>query len=519
MTRLTTRTRALAATALIALLPATASAVPIVTNGGFETTDLTGWTGGSFVSANNDFADTGTYSVRMGCTAVSGCVTFGAGGVGGTGTLTQTLTLAPGIYRLTYAERIETGTPNEFAVSLGTNVLTHTVDAPAQVFTPVASVSAVSGGSTVLAFGAQHVPSYIRLDTIALTLIDDGQGNNIAAVSQSSAFQNTYGFLNRLQDRFGHAGSPVKVALNTPVEAASSTGAYISPTGKYRAYMSGYGDRSRWDGGDERGQRWGLNVGAEMAVASGLDIGASLSVGHSRFASDTLLTDNRGKADEYVGAIHGHFSPDSMPVYITAAGGYAYTSNDLSRTSILSPSLGTAIARDVAGKQWFASVELGYDWNAANGLVVTPFARADGARLKQDGYSEIVLSGGSMLPMTVASVDQDAARTILGARGTLDLSVGRRGAKLSASAGWGHEFERGRSVDFSTTSSTLLGLGTSVTFAGSTGAASPAANSVIAGAGVEAPISDEARIFVGYNGDFASGQNTHAGEVGLRVNW
>jgi uncharacterized protein with beta-barrel porin domain len=351
---------------------------------------------------------------------------------------------------------------------------------------------------------------------VALTLIDDGEGNNIAAVTQSSAVQNTYGFLDRLQDRFGHAGSPVKVALNTPVETASSTGAYISPTGKYRAYMSGYGDRSRWDGGDERGQRWGLNVGAEMAVASGLDVGASLAVGHSRIASDTLLTDNRGKADEYLAAIYAHYSPGSMPVFITAAGGYGYTSNDLTRTSAL---FGTAVARDVGATQWFASVELGYDWAAANGLTVTPFARADGARLKQDGYSEIVLTGGTLLPMTVDSVDQDAARTILGARGTLDLNVGRRGAKLTASAGWGHEFERDRTVAFSTTSLTNIAGGTNVTFAGSTSAATPAANSVVAGAGVEAPITEDARIFVGYNGNFASGQNTHAGEVGLRVNW
>jgi len=281
--------------------------------------------------------------------------------------------------------------------------------------------------------------------------------------------------------------------------------------------MSGYGDRSRWDGGDERGQRWGLNVGAEMAVASGLDVGASLAVGHSRFSSDTLLTDNRGKADEYLAAIYGHYSPGSMPVFITAAGGYGYTSNDLTRTSTLG--FGAAVARDVGATQWFASVELGYDWAAANGLTVTPFARADGARLKQDGYSEIVLTGGTLLPMTVDSVDQDAARTILGARGTLDLNVGRRGAKLTASAGWDHEFERDRAVAFSTTSLTNGAGGTNVTFAGGTSAATPAANSVVAGAGVEAPITEDARIFVGYNGNFASGQNTHAGEVGLRVNW
>jgi hypothetical protein len=431
--------------------------------------------------------------------------------------LKQTISLAPGVYRLTFDHEIPAFTPNEFGVSLGTNVLAHSTNAGAKSFTEENYVSAVSGGSTLLSFAVQQDTSFQHLDNIVLTMIDDGAGNNIGAVAQASAFQNTYGFLDRLQDRFGHAGSPVKVALNTPVETASNTGAYVSPTGKYRAYMSGYGDRSRWDGGDERGQRWGLTAGIEMGVTPGLDVGAVVSAGQSRFSSDTVFTDNRGRADEYAGAIYGHFSPASMPLFITAAAGYGYTSTNLTRTSIAGD--GTAMALDVGTTQWFGSVELGYDWALSNGFVLTPFARADGARLNQDGYDEFILLGGTLLPMSVASVDQDAARTILGARGTIDLNVGRRGAKLTASAGWDHEFERDRAVAFSTTSFTNGAGGTDVTFAGVAAAASPAANSVVAGAGVEAPITDDARIFVGYNGNFASGQNNHAGEVGLRVNW
>lgn len=517
MTRLTARTRALAATALIALTPTIASAAPIVTNGDFEAGTLTGWTAGSLVTANNSFSNDGSWAARMGCQGDT-CVSIDASGVGGDGILRQVLSLQPGVYRLSYAHRIDGGTFNKFAVSLGSNVLsTPTVDAAAHGFLPETAVSAVAGGSTALTFAVRNDPSYDRIDSVILTMIDDGAGNNIGAVAQASAFQNTYGFLDRLQDRFGHAGSPVKVALNTPVETASSTGAYVSPTGKYRAYMSGYGDRSRWDGGDERGQRWGLTAGIEMGVTPGLDVGAVVSAGQSRFSSDTVFTDNRGRADEYAGAIYGHFSPASMPLFITAAAGYGYTSTNLTRTSIAGD--GTAMALDVGTTQWFGSVELGYDWALSNGFVLTPFARADGARLNQDGYDEFILIGGTLLPMSVASVDQDAARTILGARGTIDLNVGRRGAKLTASAGWDHEFERDRAVAFSTTSFTNGAGGTDVTFSGVAAAASPAANSVVAGAGVEAPITDDARIFVGYNGNFASGQNNHAGEVGLRVNW
>ena len=89
---------------------------------------------------------------------------------------------------------------------------------------------------------------------------------------------------------------------------------------------------------------------------------------------------------------------------------------------------------------------------------------------------------------------------------------------MTTNAGWAHEFERNRAVVFTTTSSSL-GSGTSVTFAGLATGATPDANSVVAGANVEAPVSNEARVFVGYNGNFASGQDSHAGEVGLRVVW
>ena len=506
------------------LLCATALTVPIVTsanevaNPGFETTPDLSWTFGAGASILGSHAQTDTYAAYSACSGV-GCLGTNASGVTGTATFYQDLTLAPGIYQLSYSVRVDTTTPTyAVASSLGTNVTTLRTNfgATANVYQEFVDYSAVAGGSTRLAFAMRHDPSAMHIDDIELIMVDDGQGNNIAAVTQANAFQNTYGFLDRLQNRFGHAGSPVKVALNSPVTVADNSGGYISPNGKYRAYMGGYGDRSKWDSGDVQSRRWGLTAGAEMAVSDGLDLGFAVAAGHSRFSSDTLFTDNRGIADEYSGALYGHFSPSSVPIYVTAAAGYGYSSNDLSRTSTMA--LGTVVARNVEATQWFGSVELGYDWALSNTFILTPYARADGARLDQDGYTETVLSGGLIVPMTVLPVDQDAARTILGARGTFDLNVGRRGAKLTANAGWAHEFETDRAVGFTTTSSSL-GSGTPVTFAGVATGATPDANSVVAGANVEAPISNEARIFVGYNGNFASGQDSHAGEVGLRVVW
>lgn len=492
-------------------------AAPLVNNGSFEAGNLTGWTAGPSYAASNVLSSDGTWSAVSGCIG-AGCVTLGAGGVSGTGVLSQAIDLDGGVYRLTYDHNNSSGgVDNQFAVSLGTNLLRNSVNAASSGgFLSYENITAVSGGSTTLAFGVRHDPSLQYVDNIALVQIDDGQGNNIAAVSQSVAFQGAYGFLDRIQNRFGRAGSPVSVALNTPVDVADNSGGYISPTGSMRAYISGYGDRGKWDDGI-KSRRWGLSAGVDTAVTDSLDLGVTLSTGHSRFTTETLFTDNEGRADEYLGAIHAHFSPKSMPLYLTAAAGYGYTSNDFTRTS--NGTDGTVVARGVEATQWLGSVELGFDWKLGKSFTLTPYLRGDAARLDQDGYTETPLAGASLLPMTVEAVDQDAMRSVLGARGTFDIAAGRRGARLTMGAGWAHEFETDRAVAFGVTSPTIGGGGTNVIFAGTSTAATPDEDSVVAGASVEAPVSDEARIYVGYNGLFASGNDSHGAEAGLRVVW
>lgn len=516
MTRTRRRGDILSATVIMSLVHG-AHAAPIVTNGGFETGDLSAWTIGGVAdpSASSTLASSGTWSARGGCIGAA-CVTFGPAGVGGPGRLSQAVVLSPGIYRLSYDQaNPATSATDQFAVSLGANVLRNTVADSAHGFQPYSHVSAVSGGSTVLAFGMRDDPSYLYVDNVALVQIDDGAGNNIAALAQAAAFGNTYGFLDRLHARFGHAGSPVGIALNTPVQVADATGGYVGPNGSVRAWMSAYGDRSRWDAGT-RARHWGLTAGIDTAVADGLDMGVGFAAGSSRFSTQAAFTDNTGQAAEYLASVYFHFSPAASPLYVTAAAGYGYTESDLARTS---PTFGTLVARDVGATQWLGTLEAGYDWNVVQGLWVTPFLRGDAVRLRQDAYVERVIDTSILLPMSVAEVEQDALRTILGARAAIDLAVGRRGARLSTTLGWAHEFETDRIAAFSHTSLTNPAGGTNVTFAGVATAGAPATDSVIFGAGVEAPLTDAARIHVGYNGLFASGVDSHAVEAGLRVGW
>jgi outer membrane autotransporter protein len=144
-------------------------------------------------------------------------------------------------------------------------------------------------------------------------------------------------------------------------------------------------------------------------------------------------------------------------------------------------------------------------------LVLTPFARLDGASIDQDAYAEVPSPGSLLVPAVVGGRDFDAARSVLGLRASLDLDIGR-GAKLGAKAGWAHEFEQDRFVLFTETTGP-------VSFSGVAGAARPSEDSLVVGGSLEVAVSDEAALYAGYNGDFGDEQEIHAGEVGLRVTW
>jgi outer membrane autotransporter protein len=329
----------------------------------------------------------------------------------------------------------------------------------------------------------------------ASPLSDDGQGNAIAALTQSASFSSTHGFLDRLHER------------TTAVDPAR-------PSGDGRGFLSGYGDRIRWDE-TARSRRWGLSAGFMSVVDDGISVGFTLAAGAARHSIITSHSVNRALADDYVAAIHARVGAASQPLYLTLAAGHGWTLNDVSRETA---SLGTVAARDVTARQWFGSVELGRDWQPVDGFVLTGFARTDAARLQQDGYAELPLDGATMLPASVKAAEATALRSLLGARAALNMATARRSAILSVHAAWSHEFETDRSVGFSRVIADPLD-GVLSTVTGVARATRIDENSIRAGASVEAPVNDSARIYVGYNALFASGHDSQSAEAGLRVTW
>jgi hypothetical protein len=508
------RATLLATTAVLTII-ASANA-NVVGDPGFESGAFGVWVSGG--DGNNSISNaaprTGTFHFSGGCIGAP-CVVVGGTGVSGPGSITQTINLAPGIYQGAFYYDSNGGT-NRLAVSLGNNTVIDQSNIPAGPYTRYSFVSAASGGNTNLAFGIRNDPTFDYIDDVSLVMVDDGEGNNIAAAAQTVAVQASREFLDRLHGRFNHAGSPIRTAAVRETVVADAGGmTYVNAGGKYRAFLSVFGSDAEWDDSAMEADRRGVSAGIEAAVGSSLDIGVAFSLSRSEFSTQTLFTANEGEASEYLGAVYAHWSPSSAPVYLNVIGGYGQSSNDFSRTSFFDLGFDTIVdsvgAQEVDTSQWFASAEFGFDWAVSERFTLTPFARIDGAWLEQDGYAEAPSPGSLMVPAVVAGRDFDALRSVLGVRAEVGLDIGR-GGKLGGKVGWAHDFEQDRFVTFTETTGP-------VSFAGVAGAATPAEDAVVAGANLELSVSDQASVYVGYNGDFADEQEIHAGEVGLRVTW
>lgn len=521
MVTIQVRAALLATTAALTILASANAAGPnMVGDFGFES--------GAFAVAPGRWANTGganeisdaapisgAFSFLGGCNG-GGCVVTGATGVTGTGTISQQLNLQPGIYAGSLSYRTGAVTPYRIGVSLGNNVVVSAANLTFGIYNPT-FISAVSGGSTPLVLGLRSDISFDRIDDVSVRLVDDGQGNNIAAASQTVAVQASRDFLDRLHDRFGHAGSPIATASVRETVLASADGGYVNAGGKYRAFMSVFGSEGDWDDSYAQASRRGLSAGFEFAAGRGIDLGVAVALSQSNFRTRTVFTGNHGDADEYLGAVYAHWSAATMPLYLNVIGGYGQSSTDFARVSldqVLFP--GGAEARDVDTMQWFASGEVGWDWVLSQRFRLTPFARVDAAWVEQDGYAET--ASGAFIPAVVAGRKFEAVRSVLGVRAEADLNIGRRGTKVGAKVGWAHEFEDDRFVTFTETTPSLV-PGTSVTFAGVGTAARPDKDSVVAGANIEMGVSDDASLYVGYNGSYGDTTKVHAGEVGLRVTW
>jgi uncharacterized protein YhjY with autotransporter beta-barrel domain len=195
----------------------------------------------------------------------------------------------------------------------------------------------------------------------------------------------------------------------------------VAPVGGDRGKRSGNGDNGAltlWTGGsinsgDRDGrsgsagfdfQTSGISAGADTRVNQSFAFGAG--IGYGRDTTDVGHNDTRSHGESYTLAAYASYHPGQY-FFVDGLLGYQLLSFDSRRYVTAN---GAMVQGDRDGKQWFASLSVGGDYQRDR-LSVSPYARLDLARATLNGYTE---RGDAIYALRYEDQDVDTTTASLG---------------------------------------------------------------------------------------------------------
>jgi hypothetical protein len=139
----------------------------LVTNGGFETGDFTGWL------ETNNFSLSDVLCGSPGFAPEGNCAAF-FGPEGADGTLSQVInTHAGGRYVISFDFAADGGSPADFSAAFNGQTLLALTDPPTSDFNVFSFVAFGTGPTATLAFNFRDDPAFLYLDAVSVTAVPE----------------------------------------------------------------------------------------------------------------------------------------------------------------------------------------------------------------------------------------------------------------------------------------------------------------------------------------------------------